>query len=174
VGSLTREVALEKELTDATEKLSKMKVEKEQLEASVQVCPWCFNVPCAGAEWGVPCAGAEWSMYFATFMLALSSCLYTLRLFVSLCTLPCSLIPANTQELHKRLTDMEAASSSVRRQSVLSMMDLGGGGMLMHSSEASSNMDAALKRGEREKQMELLVSFTLFHILQTCYHLIWL
>lgn len=38
VGSLTREVALERELTDATEKLSKMKAEKEQLEASVQVC----------------------------------------------------------------------------------------------------------------------------------------
>jgi hypothetical protein len=37
VGSLTREVALERELTDATEKLSKMKAEKEQLEASVQV-----------------------------------------------------------------------------------------------------------------------------------------
>lgn len=68
--------------------------------------------------------------------------------------------PVSLQELHKRLTDMEAASSSVRRQSVLSMMDLAGagGGMLMHSSEASSNMDAALKRGEREKQMELLVS----------------
>jgi hypothetical protein len=62
---------------------------------------------------------------------------------------------------------MEAASSSVRRQSVLSMMDLAGagGGMLMHSSEASSNMDAALKRGEREKQMELLVSRILRHTL---------
>lgn len=37
VGSLTREVALERELTDAQEKLNKLKLEKDQLEASVQV-----------------------------------------------------------------------------------------------------------------------------------------
>lgn len=37
MGSLTREVALERELNETQEKLAKMKVEKEQLEHSVRV-----------------------------------------------------------------------------------------------------------------------------------------
>jgi hypothetical protein len=36
-GSLSREVALEKELNEAQEKVSKLKDEKETLEASVEV-----------------------------------------------------------------------------------------------------------------------------------------
>jgi hypothetical protein len=37
VGSLTREVALERELNDTQDKLNRMRTEKEQLENSVQV-----------------------------------------------------------------------------------------------------------------------------------------
>ena len=45
---------------------------------------------------------------------------------------------------------------------------------MMKSAEASSNMDAALKRGEREKQMEILVcactyAHELTFLLQTLY-----
>jgi len=36
-GSLSREVALERELNEASEKINKLKAEKEQLDASVQV-----------------------------------------------------------------------------------------------------------------------------------------
>jgi hypothetical protein len=57
---------------------------------------------------------------------------------------------------------MEAASraTSSRRQSVMSIMDaaaLGEGGGSAGMGVSSSSMEAALRRGEREKQMELLV-----------------
>jgi hypothetical protein len=98
-GSLSREVALERELNEATEKINKLKAEKEQLDASVV-------------------------------------------------------------ELQRRLTEFETKAPSARRQSVMSIIDgsvhsrdSGGGGL---GSNASS-MEAALRRGEREKQMEMLV-----------------
>jgi len=98
-GSLSREVALERELNEASEKINKLKAEKEQLDASVQ-------------------------------------------------------------ELQRRLTELEstATATSTRRQSVMSIVDGS-----VHSRDnsgrggASNSMEAALRRGEREKQMEMLL-----------------
>lgn len=64
------------------------------------------------------------------------------------------LLESSVQELQRRLTEMESAKNTSRRQSVINIMAEGS----FHPGEATSSMEAALKRGEREKQMELLVS----------------
>lgn len=63
-------------------------------------------------------------------------------------------LEASVAELQRRLTEMESAKNTSRRQSVIHIMSEGS----FHPGEATSSMEAALKRGEREKQMELLVS----------------
>lgn len=155
---MSREVALERELNEATEKINKLKTEKEQLDTSVQVLRGCF--------FALHCVFANYKYH----------CCHT------------------SQELQRRLTEMEttATATSARRQSVMSIVDgsvhsrdtgesrsRGIISKINHyimprthvtivtggSGSNARSMEAALRRGEREKQMEMLVCTSLNDIL---------